>query len=85
MEERLLPRLGDVVGQRRMVDGEHRVGAADLTGGVGCAEQRHHGLAAGGAGQFLRLAHQFQRRVGELAPEVVGQHEDVVRHRGSLT
>ena len=67
-----------------MLDGDHSVGSGDLSGEVGGAEQRHHGLPAGRAGQFFRLAHQLRRRVGELAAEVVGQYEDVVRHRCSL-
>ena len=66
-----------------MVDGEDGVGSADRIGQGRRAEEGHHGLTAGAAGQFLGLAHQFESRIGQLTAEVVGQDEDVVRHRGT--
>ena len=67
--------------QAAILEGEITRTAGDLPGEVGGAEQCHHGLPAGGPGQFVGLADQFERRVRELAAEVVGQHENVVRHR----
>jgi hypothetical protein len=68
-----------------MLHGEDGVSPTDRVGQGRRTEEGDHGLAAGGAGQFLGLAHQLESRIGQLTAEVVGQDEDVVRHRDSLT